>query len=72
MKLVGEALGLPRASGHRTKFGWKIDPTPAKQAGLDSRPESTSQSTTPRSSAQNQRHRFVLSTPRDLVSQSKM
>jgi aryl-alcohol dehydrogenase-like predicted oxidoreductase len=38
--LVGEALAPLRAQVViATKFGWKIDPSTGKQAGLDSRPE---------------------------------
>src|SRR5712675_3160681 len=39
-ELVGEALAPFREQvAIATKFGWKIDPTTGKQAGLDSRPE---------------------------------
>src|SRR5436190_10262845 len=39
-ELVGEALAPFRAKvAIATKFGFKIDPTTGKQAGLDSRPE---------------------------------
>jgi aryl-alcohol dehydrogenase-like predicted oxidoreductase len=39
-ELVGEALAPFRDQvAIATKFGWKIDPTTGKQAGLDSRPE---------------------------------
>ena len=38
--LVGEALAPLRAQVViATKFGWKLDPSTGKQAGLDSRPE---------------------------------
>src|SRR6266403_1868884 len=39
-ELVGEALAPFRdQAAIATKFGWKIDPSTGKQAGLDSRPE---------------------------------
>src|SRR6266404_7231970 len=40
-ELVGEALAPFRDQvAIATKFGWKIDPSTGKQAGLDSRPPS--------------------------------
>jgi len=45
-----------------TKFGWKIDPSTGKQAGLDSRPahiKDVADASLKR--LKNQRHRFVLS-----------